>query len=223
MTTKARAAAEVEAGQAVYSPIVLAFYDLVVLRFSCRFVWQCTRREMLAHYDRHVGSRHLDIGVGTGWFLDNCNWPVARPAITLLDLNANSLRAAARRIARFEPRVVQADVLQPFTLADAQFDSVGLSFLLHCLPGAIEQKAAAVARHVAPHVARNGAVFGSTVLGRGVAHNRLGRTLMRVYNEKGIFSNRDDDREGLQRGLGGSFTEVEVEVRGTVALFAARP
>ena len=26
-------------------------------------------------------------GVGTGWFLDHCRWPVANPQITLLDLN----------------------------------------------------------------------------------------------------------------------------------------
>jgi hypothetical protein len=44
---------------------------------------------------------------------------------------------------------------------------------------------------------------------------------MRLYNAKGIFSNLDDDERGLQRGLASSLKDVEIEVVGAVALFAA--
>jgi ubiquinone/menaquinone biosynthesis C-methylase UbiE len=222
MTARTPAAAEVEAAQAVYTPVVLAAYDWFVLGFSSRFAWRCPRKEMLAFYDQHVGPRHLDIGVGTGFFLDKCQWPVARPELTLLDMNPYSLRAAARRTGRFRPRLVQANVLQPLDLGEARFDSIGMNFLLHCLPGLPEQKATAVARNVRRHLQPNGVVFGSTVLGRGVRHNVLGRSLMRVYNKKGIFSNRDDDLEGLERALAGVFSDVRVNLKGTVALFSAR-
>ena len=59
----------VEAGQAVYSPFVLRMYDWFVLGFSSRFIWRCPASEMRRLYDRNVSSRHLDIGVGTGYFL----------------------------------------------------------------------------------------------------------------------------------------------------------
>jgi hypothetical protein len=75
---------------------------------------------------------------------------------------------------------------------------------------------------VKSHLATDGVVFGSTILGRGVHHNAVGRALMRPYNRKGIFSNLEDDREGLERALAADLSAVEVEVVGTVALFSAR-
>jgi len=63
---------EVVAGQAVYSKRVLGNYDLVVLGLSNRFLWRCPTERLLEHYNRHVTENHLDVGVGTGYFLDNC-------------------------------------------------------------------------------------------------------------------------------------------------------
>ena len=95
----------------MYTPLVLWGYDLLVLGFSNRFVWRCRSSRMLERYDSYVGARHLDVGVGTGWFLDHCNWPVEAPQITLLDLNENSLSVASKRIRRYAPATIQANVL----------------------------------------------------------------------------------------------------------------
>ena len=51
-----------------------------------------------------------------------------------------------------------------------------------------------------PYLVSGGVFFGSTILGRGVEHNLLGRRLMRLYNRKGIFSNLEDDQRGSSRG-----------------------
>ena len=64
-----------------------------------------------------------------------------------------------------------------------------------------------------------GRVFGSTILGRGVAANPMARTLMRTYNRTGIFHNREDDVAGLEQQLATHFAEHPVAVRGMVALF----
>ncbi len=207
------------AGQAVYTPLSLRLYDLVVVRLSCDHVWRCPARHLLAQYDRLVGRRHLDVGVGSGFYLDRCRFP-ARPELTLLDLNPVSLAHAARRVARYAPRTVQHDVFAPLPFAE-RFDSVALSFLLHCLPGAMADKAAAIA-HLSRAVAPEGVLFGSTILGDGAAHNALGRRLMRVYNRKGFFGNARDDADGLAAALGASFAEVKLSQVGTVALFEAR-
>jgi SAM-dependent methyltransferase len=207
----------------VYTPLVLRGYDLFVLGLSNRFVWRCRSSRMLERYDRHVGTRHLDVGVGTGWFLDRCSWPVEAPRITLLDLNENSLRAASRRIRRYAPATVRANVLAPVDLGGARFDSICANYLFHCLPGDLESKVASVLSSLGPSLAEDGVFFGSTILGRGVRHNALGRRLLRLYNRKGIFSNLADDRRGLERGLASRLNDVEVDVVGSVALFAARP
>jgi hypothetical protein len=217
-----RSSDEVAAGQRVYTPLVLWGYDLVVLDFSNRFVWRCRSSTMLERYNRYVGARHLDVGVGTGWFLDHCKWPVDAPQITLLDLNENSLSAASSRIRRYAPATTRANVLDPVRLGDACFDSIGANYLFHCLPGKLEWKAATVASNLRPYLASSGVLFGSTILGRGVTHNLLGRRLMRLYNRKGIFSNLEDDQRGLERGLASQLTDVEIEVVGAVALFSGR-
>jgi hypothetical protein len=215
-------AEDVEAGQRVYTPLTLRVYDVFVLGFSNRLIWRCPSSKLLERYERHVGARHLDVGVGTGWFLDRCRWPVEKPQITLLDLNENSLSTASNRIRRYAAATVQANVLDPVDLGDARFDSIGANFLFHCLPGRLEEKAAAVVSHLRPYLASGGVLFGSTILGRGVSHNLLGRRLMRLYNRKRIFSNLEDDQQGLEQGLASELTVVEIEVVGAVALFAGR-
>jgi Methyltransferase domain len=217
-----RSSDEVDAGQRVYTPLVLWGYDLVVLGFSNRVVWRCRSSRMLERYNTYVGARHLDVGVGTGWFLDHCDWPVERPQVTLLDLNQNSLTAASKRIRRYAPATTQANVLDPVELGDVRFDSIGVNYLFHCLPGPLQSKVATVAANLRPYLASNGVLFGSTILGQGVRHNLLGRRLMRLYNQKGIFSNLEDDQRGLEQGLGSHLSDVEVEVVGAVALFVGR-
>jgi hypothetical protein len=210
------------AGSASTRRIVLRAYDLVVLGFSNRFVWRCPSATLLERHDRHVGKRHLDLGVGTGWFVDRCRWPIAQPEITLVDLNENSLSMAARRVRRYAPRTIRANVLEALPLGDARFESVAANYLLHCLPGPIESKAAMLAANVLPHLEPGGVLFGGTILGRGVRHTRLGRRLMRLYNKQGIFSNTDDDEQGLETGLASAMSHVSIEVVGAVAVFTAR-
>ena len=213
---------DVEPGQRVYTPLVLRAYDLLVLGFSNRYAWRCPSATMLERYDRHVGRRHLDLGVGTGWYLERCAWPVERPELTLLDLNENSLSLGARRLRRYAPRTVRANVLAALPLGKARFESAAANYLLHCLPGRIESKAATLAGNVRPFLEPGGVLFGSTILGRGVPHTGFSRQLMRIYNRKGIFSNAEDDERGLEQGLASAFEDVEIEVVGAVALFAAR-
>ena len=196
-----RSSDEVEAGQRVYTPLVLWGYDLVVLGFSNRFVWRCRSSRMLDRYNTYVGARHLDVGVGTGWFLDHCDWPVETPQVTLLDLNQNSLSAASKRIRRYAPATIQANVLDQVELGDVRFDSIGVNYLFHCLPGELESKAATVASSLRPSLASSGVLFGSTILGQGVRHNVLGRRLMRLYNRKGIFRTSKMTSEDSNRGL----------------------
>jgi SAM-dependent methyltransferase len=206
---------------AVYTPGRLALYDVFILGLSCRMVWKCPKRHFLDLYDRNVGARHLDIGVGTGYFLDRCRFPVERPQLTLLDPSDACLTKAAKRLERYAPRVVKANVLEPLELAPDRFASVALNGVLHCLPAAPEEKAA-VFRNVKAFVEEGGVVFGSTILGRGVEHGRLARKALAVYNREGIFTNLADDLDGLERALAQEFGRHEIEVRGSFALFAAR-
>jgi hypothetical protein len=209
------------AGAAVYTPLVLGLYDAFVLGFSNRFVWRCATQHMLARYEAWAGPRHLDVGVATGWYLDRCRWPRGCTSVALLDVNDHALRTAAARIQRYSPRTIHADVLGTLDLGDAQFDSIALNYLFHCLPGGVERNAVRVLDRLWPHVAPGGVLFGSTILGKGVRHNALGRRLIDVYNRRGIFSNTLDTVDGLRRAAPPG-ARVDIDVCGTVALFVVR-
>jgi SAM-dependent methyltransferase len=212
-------AKQVEAGQAVYSPMVLRLYDWLVLGLSNSLLWRCPTVELRRLYDRNVSARHLDVGVGTGYFLDKANWPVPDPAITLVDLNPNSLRAASQRIRRYAPKAVQANALEPLP-ALGTFTSAGLCYLLHCIPGTILEKAAAF-DNLRPLLAPGARVFGATILQGRVPRSRAAQAVMNLYNRKGIFSNAGDTPEDLDAALRARFSSVRIEQRGVVALFEA--
>lgn len=211
-------------GQALYTTTSLRLYDAMVLGFSNRFLWRCPTAELVALYDANVSANHLDAGVATGYFLDRCRFPVPQPRLYLLDLHELCLRTAAARVARYRPSLLRANVLAP--IADREmpaepFDSLGITYLLHCLPGPMARKAVAF-RNLKPLLREGARVFGATVLGRGVPHNALGRTVVRLYNSRGVFGNADDDLTGLQEALAAQFQDVRLWQRGSVALFTAR-
>lgn len=208
-------------GAAIYSPLTLKLYDLIVLGLSNNFAWTCpTRSVLLPFFKAHLSDKHLDVGVGTGFYLAEAGFDRAA-RISLLDLNSNSLKAAAARLGRSCDTYV-GDVMMPGPLpASCRFSSISLFYLYHCLPGRMTDKSAAVA-HLAPYLEPGGVIYGATILGDSAGHNVYGRRLMKVYNAKGVFGNRDDTQEGLAQTLGAHFREVEIRRQGRVALFTLR-
>jgi len=211
---------DVEAGQAVYSRRVLAFYDLLVHGFSNPLVWKCPTRRILDLYDAHVTANHLEVGVGTGYLLDRCRFPSATPRLALVDLNENCLRATTRRLARYRPVALRANVFEPISYDGPQFESAGMTYLLHCLPGDMCSKTSAF-EHVAKLLAPGGVVFGATLLSEGVPRGFLARRLMRIYNRRGIFANEQDSLSDLEEALSSRFASFDVESAGCAALFRA--
>ncbi|MBC8356719.1 MAG: class I SAM-dependent methyltransferase [Planctomycetes bacterium] len=206
------------AGQAVYTPRMLRLYDILVLGLSNRLIWKCPTAKLLQLYNDSVSDNHLDVGVGTGYYLDRCRFPTDQPQIALLDMNPNCLYATANRISRYEPTCHEANIFEPLTFEEARFKSIALNYVLHCLPGAMQHKLVAV-RHLAELLTPGGLLFGSTLLSGGVQRGWPARCLMSFYNRKQIFSNTEDDLATLERGLAESFDTYDVEVVGCAALF----
>lgn len=212
---------QVAAGQAIYTQRALRAYDFVVLGVSNRFLWKCPTQRLVAHYNKHISANHLDVGVGSGYFLDHCRFPSHTPRVALMDLNQNTLDFTSERVARYQPETYLRSVLEPISIEATNFDSVGVNYLLHCVPGTIESKAV-VFDHLKALMNPNAVLFGSTLLQGGVRPNWFAQRLMNVYNRKGIFSNQNDSLEGLRRVLEARFRDVSIEVIGCAALFSGR-
>ncbi|MDF1744634.1 MAG: class I SAM-dependent methyltransferase [Gimesia sp.] len=208
------------AGQAVYSKKMLSVYDLWVLGVSNSLIWKCRTKNILRWLNQSLTANHLDVGVGTGYYLDRCSFPTSKIRLGLLDLNPNSLEATAHRVNRYTPEVYQSDILQPLPEQLQRFDSVSLNYLLHCLPGDLISKAV-LFDHLESWLNPGAIISGSTILHAGVPQGLSARRLMQFYNQKQIFSNTFDSLDELQSQLTSRYTDVEINVIGCVALFRA--
>jgi SAM-dependent methyltransferase len=205
-------------GQAGYNAAMLAIYDVWVLKFMTKAVWKVPVSQGIDRYRQHIGHRHLDVGPGTGFFIEKAD-PPPDTWITLLDPNPTVLRHAAKRLADRHPVTVEADVMKPLPV-EGPFDSAALSFVLHCLRGPDENKAVAV-RNIADVLGPWGILFGGTVLGLQADHTKSARAFLRAANKQGGFDNLNDTPEGLRRILEKSFDAVDVDVVGSAAFFTA--
>ncbi|MEM7192244.1 MAG: methyltransferase type 12 [Pseudomonadota bacterium] len=204
---------------AIYTPRALSFYDVVVHGLSNRFAWKCPASKIAALYAHHLTDNHLEAAAGTGLFLDRVGTRFDR--LTLVDINQSCLDVSARRLQRFSPVCQRANLLAPMSLDVPPAQSVGLTYALHCLPGTMPDKLLAL-DYLQPFMANGSVLFGATILGKGVRPNLPARALLRLYNEKGVFNNLDDDLNALADGLDHRFSHVDIVQHGLVALFSAR-
>ncbi|GKT47443.1 uncharacterized protein ColSpa_07624 [Colletotrichum spaethianum] len=246
------------AGAAIYVPVFLRYiYDPVVLGLYCPYAWRIPSSKMREFFNGHIANaasplrspnlvgttsiqpapstyspcRILDIGVGTGYFLEHASIP-AGSKIYLVDLNRAALQAARSRAMAAHPKTTcetsVADFLDPGgkglrceDLGGGSFDAISTTMLLHCLPGPPVRKADALIR-LRYLLAPGGTLFGMTILGRGVKHNIWGKQLMFWHNLLRLFGNTEDDVEGFIGPLRAVFEDVMWEVHGTMLLFEAR-
>ncbi len=223
MSVKERAAEvdDQQAEEAVYSRAMLRAYDTLVYKFNAPFVWRCPVARFSELYAENVSANHLEVGVGTGYLLDRCRFPVPDPRITLMDLNMNPLRFTSRRLERYSPQVHQASVLSQWGFEPGSFDSIGMSNMLHCVPGTLREKAVAF-EQARSALAPGGTLFGSTILGEEAPeHTRRSRWAIKRLNKREVFRNLDDRLEDLDAGLGRAFPSHRIEVQGVIAIFVA--
>jgi hypothetical protein len=210
---------EAAAGAAVYSNFLLSIYDVEVLMFEMRCIFKCPSQKILDLYNKHVSDIHLDVGVGTGYFLDKCSYTVERPVVHLMDLNPNSLRKTSNRIMRYRPVTHLWNVLEPFQEDMPLFNSIGAANFLHCLPGTMLTKEI-IFKNLNRFLNTGGVFFGATVLGQGVNAGLLYRLANPIYNKSSIFCNLNDNVDDLEKILSANFKTYSLDVVGSYALFA---
>jgi hypothetical protein len=181
-------------------------------------------------YNQFSGARHLDVGVASGYFLDHTKWPVAKPKITLMDLNPKATRYAADRLRRrrYDISEVVGNALEPFPVVESEkekFDSIGLFHLLHCIPGSLLEKKD-VLRHAGNVLEpENGVVFGANVTPVDVpktSQNFFATSVLRFSHSMGALNNQQDSHADMEAILDEMFEEYELRRVGYMSLWHAR-
>ena len=140
IATSAHTLAEVEACQRTYDRIA-PIYDLLDGIYE-----QAWKRRLRRALFRHAHGRLLDVGVGTG-----CNMPFypARAVVTGIDTSAGMLIKARQRARALGLAIdLRACNLLALEFADASFDTVAVTFVLLCLPDALQVPALSELRRV---------------------------------------------------------------------------
>ncbi|MFD2179740.1 class I SAM-dependent methyltransferase [Veronia pacifica] len=203
----------------IYNSQILQVYDFWVLGMTNLFFWKCPTRVITEKFEISLSKNHIDVGVGSGYFLDHClKKDTCR--IGLVDANKTCLSATSKRIKRFRPETYVADIRDPLNVETEQFDSMSLNFVLHGLPGTMDEKSV-VLGNVLKLLRPGGKLFGSTVLcdsslDTGVA----AKTLMKIYNKFGIYSNQSDTLNELKKVLNEHLDYIEIDIVGCVAVFS---
>ena len=113
----------------LYTPWRLAYYDFWVLGIVTSYAWCCpTTTYLLPLFRANVRRNHLDIGVGSGYYLGPSTVPITT-RLTLIDSESHALAVAKARTKRLDATAIVANVLQPLPLSQ-KYDSVSKCFLV---------------------------------------------------------------------------------------------
>ena len=203
-----------------YTKFTLALYDWWVLGVTCGLVFKCPRSYFVEFYNQNVSNNHLDVGVGSGYFLDKCKFPTSSPRLGLMDINDRCLNYVEKRLKRYRPETYQKDILVPIYTDLQLFDSIGFCGVIHALPGRMQEKVA-VFDNLKKMLVPGGRLFGATILYHDVEVGPMAKKLTEIYNKKKILMNEGDRVEMLREKLRNSFSQSEVEIKGAFAIFRA--
>ena len=211
----------IKRSQQFFNATSLLFYDLLLYGVISKYAWGSSIQRLDSHYRKYVSHNHLEVGVGTGYLLNRVVFDSAHPRLALMDLSRECLEKTKRKVARYAPDTYKQNLLEPIQYEIDKFDSIGINYVMHCVPGSFREKAVAFT-HLQTLLSENGVLFGSTVVSENIHKNMLARPFMWLMNALGVFNNRNDNAQDLQECLEANFQVIEFEVVGVTAFFAVR-
>lgn len=166
----------------------LPLYDVFVNKINCHYVWKCNEKHIFLHYEKNIGRNHLEIGPGTGYFLQR-KYPVFH--LTLMDINKDTLQYTKKNLKGNYQHisVIEHDIFKQPKRLD-RVNSVGINYVLHCVPGTLETKLETLINNI--HVGKDTTFFGATVIQDDTNQNFLSRTELYLLNKYKIFHNQND-------------------------------
>lgn len=201
-------------GQKVYSKLVLKLYNFIVLFFNNTFLWKCKTSNLLELYKDNVSKNHLDIGVGSGFYLNKVADKLEK--VTLMDLNPNCLDYVKRILKDKDVFTYKVDILEDVSNEfNSQFDSISCNYLIHCLPDNGNKQM--VFKNIAKMLKPDGVAFGSTIIND--YDSKLAIKVANKFNSKGIFDNKNDTYQVIESYIKKNFKKYSVKQIGSVCIY----
>ena len=195
----------------------LHYYDRFVNQFNCKYVWKCSPDKIFNIYNQNCSKYHLEIGPGTGYFLKNSNLNSTIHELTLIDINDQILDYSMKNL-KSEYSNINALNYNLFTdkIPDhIKFDSVGINYVLHCIPGDLQKKIDTLIHNLGDN---NYKLFASTVICDPLHISIIAEYELMLLNSLGIFNNNNDTYQELQEYLENNKFKYNLHKEGYVAI-----
>ena len=127
MNELADKSSSVRLGQLFFSLMSHHLYDIGLYWFVTQRIWRCPRSRLMDNYVENVSDNHLEIGVGSGFFLARTLCADFVRRLVLLDLNERCLSKSAARLKSIAPQTCQHNILDPLKSIEPKFKSVGMN------------------------------------------------------------------------------------------------
>ena len=207
-------------GQMFFSTMSHRVYDTGLYKFVTGSFWRCPTELLLDNYADHISNNHLEVGVGSGYFLRRTLCADFLDRLMLSDLNKRCLAKSGAKLAVFEPEMLKHNIQAPLPACARGFKSVGMNYVLHCIPGRFSRNQA-IFRNVHAALETGGVFFGATLIQGKFRQGAASWLLMRALNGLGIFNNRNHRVDELKGALEVYFSKVQVSMVGNAAVFVA--
>lgn len=206
--------------QKYFNPIALILYDFIVYDIITPLFWGFPISTLIGHYKRNLKNNHLEVGVGTGILLKN-SLQRSQSRLGLMDLSQSCLDKSKQRLQRYLPEIYRQNILIPINQSIPKFDSIGINYVMHCIPGSFSEKGL-VFKHLKALLNEGGVLFGSSLMFNHKDQGLFSKFVMRLLNIMGIFNNSEDTSEALEIALRAHFNDVQIVKIGSATLFSAR-
>lgn len=207
-------------GQMFFSTMSHRLYDTGLYKFVTGSIWRCPTALLLDNYADNISNNHLEVGVGSGYFLQRTLCAEFLDRLLLSDLNRRCLAKSGARLAAFAPEMLEHNIQQPLPISARGFKSVGMNYVLHCIPGRFSRNQA-IFQNVHAALEEEGVFFGATLIPDKFRDGIASWLLMRALNGLGIFNNSNHRVDELKGALKVYFSKVEVSMVGNAAVFVA--
>lgn len=210
-------------GSSVYSRTTLKFYDFIVHFLTNRLVWRCATKHLVEHCDIHLSSNHLEIGIGSGKLFKRSAINREFERLAIADANPNCLQVSAQNLNLLKPETWKINLINPNEELGkmGRFQSIGMNYVLHCLPLAMHEKLQVCDRLIDHSLQPQGVLFGTTLFPQQNSH-WLSRKLMSFYNRKKIFTNLEDSSKAFKQWCEDRGRDYNFFAVGCVGFFSIR-
>ena len=195
----------------------LQYYDRYVNEINCKYIWKCPSNIIFNNYRNNCSKYHVEIGPGTGYYLKNIGLSSKIKELTLIDINnqilnysKNNLKSEYSNI-----NVLNYNIFNEKIPEKINFNSVGINYVLHCIPGSLQKKVDTLIKNLGNNDYK---LFASSIICDPLHMNILAEYELIMLNSLGIFNNNNDTYEELQEYLENSKLDYKLYREGYAAI-----